>query len=312
MAQMKTLRVEQVLQRSSFVPPVPYRAKAKKQRTVDGGLKRRPNPQEKAVARLAQHSASSKSVKLASTEGYDVWAVSGETLVSSTKSQRAASEDDAERPKLRRPAVPHCLPGQSFNPEYEAHQDALGVAVGKEMEKQLASELFPVVPPAVVGKISSVEAGLLEECYEDDESESEDDTFGDASNDAAIGAAKQTVERKAADASGKLTRTQRNKQQRHKVALKEREIEKERKRKQHELDRVKSYQKEIDEEERARAERRERRERSQAERRLDVPRRLGIGADHGRALPTLQSWLLTRPSHVQGRRNSSLNLSKSC
>lgn len=38
------------------------------------------------------------------------------------------------------------MPGCSFNPEPEAHQDALAIAVAKEYKKQLKQELAPTAP----------------------------------------------------------------------------------------------------------------------------------------------------------------------
>ena len=140
------------------------------------------------------------------------------------------------------------------------------------MDKKLAAELFPIVPPAVLGKIGSIEAGLMEECYEDDdelESEGEEDEEG---QDAAVNG---TLSNKKRDASGKLTRVQRNKQKRHRESLKQQQEQKQLKRKKTELERIKSYEKEIDREENERKSKKLRKEQAQRERRLELPRRLG-------------------------------------
>jgi nucleolar protein 53 len=44
------------------------------------------------------------------------------------------------------PAVEVDMPGCSFNPEYESHQDALAVAVAHEYKQELKQELMPKAP----------------------------------------------------------------------------------------------------------------------------------------------------------------------
>jgi hypothetical protein len=68
--------------------------------------------------------------------------------------QQAASAAAAKRSssKRKRPApapiaaVEIDMPGCSFNPEYEAHQDALAVAVARKYKQQLKEELAPKAP----------------------------------------------------------------------------------------------------------------------------------------------------------------------
>jgi hypothetical protein len=76
-------------------------------------------------------------------------------LAQLSKQQQQAAAASAKRSsssKRKRPApapiaaVEIDLPGCSFNPEYEAHQDALAVAVAREYKQQLKEELAPKAP----------------------------------------------------------------------------------------------------------------------------------------------------------------------
>jgi hypothetical protein len=64
----------------------------------------------------------------------------------------AAKRSSSSSSKRKRPApapiaaVEIDMPGCSFNPEYEAHQDALAVAVAREYKQQLKEELAPKAP----------------------------------------------------------------------------------------------------------------------------------------------------------------------
>jgi hypothetical protein len=66
--------------------------------------------------------------------------------------QAAAKRSSGSSSKRKRPApapiaaVEIDMPGCSFNPEYEAHQDALAVAVAREYKQQLKEELAPKAP----------------------------------------------------------------------------------------------------------------------------------------------------------------------
>ncbi|KAF8068237.1 dscc1 [Scenedesmus sp. PABB004] len=105
--------------------------------------------------------------------------------------RKAAGEPDAAAPRgggragRRRAAAPVPisavevdLPGCSFNPDYESHQDALAVAVAAEYRKQLRAELAPTAPPlhAPAGHAppaDELEALLGEAAPEDEDDEEE-------------------------------------------------------------------------------------------------------------------------------------------
>lgn len=50
------------------------------------------------------------------------------------------------------PAVEVAVPGSSYNPTYEDHQDAVAAAVAQEMKKELRKELGPKVEKARMGQ----------------------------------------------------------------------------------------------------------------------------------------------------------------
>ncbi|GFR51426.1 hypothetical protein Agub_g13715 [Astrephomene gubernaculifera] len=63
---------------------------------------------------------------------------------------RNKSPPPYEVPAPRIPAVAVDLPGCSFNPDHEQHQDALAVLVAAEMKKELRKELLPTAPEVEV------------------------------------------------------------------------------------------------------------------------------------------------------------------
>ncbi|KAG2437142.1 hypothetical protein HYH02_011398 [Chlamydomonas schloesseri] len=77
-------------------------------------------------------------------------------------------------------AVAPDLPGCSFNPDHEQHQDALAVLVAAELRKELARELMPDAPPpeveAEVGgrPLTELERLQVEVDEEEDEDEEEE------------------------------------------------------------------------------------------------------------------------------------------
>ncbi|KAF6256883.1 ribosome biogenesis protein Nop53/GLTSCR2 [Scenedesmus sp. NREL 46B-D3] len=72
--------------------------------------------------------------------------------LSKQQQEQAAKRSSSSSSKRKRPApaliaaVEVDMPGCSFNPEYEAHQDALAVAVAREYKQQLKQELAPKGP----------------------------------------------------------------------------------------------------------------------------------------------------------------------
>ncbi|GLD93047.1 hypothetical protein PINS_up001639 [Pythium insidiosum] len=102
------------------------------------------------------------------------------------------------RHKIKKVAVP--APGQSYNPDFESHQDVLAAAVAQELERQekRQEQLQPIATGMSAETLEFIKSG------DEDEDDDEDD------DDAVEGA---TRKRRAPE---KLTRSQRNKRARHK------------------------------------------------------------------------------------------------
>ncbi|KAJ0405720.1 hypothetical protein ATCC90586_005878 [Pythium insidiosum] len=104
------------------------------------------------------------------------------------------------RHKVKKVAVP--APGQSYNPDFDSHQDVLAAAVAQELERQ--EKRKEQLEPLATG----MSAETLEFIKSGDEDEDDDDDYEEI--DGAEGA---TRKRRAPE---KLTRSQRNKRARHK------------------------------------------------------------------------------------------------
>jgi nucleolar protein 53 len=107
-------------------------------------------------------------------------------------------------------------PGQSYNPDSVQHEDVISEAVAEELQTQaeLAYIKQPLYDP-------DYELHIAEESEEEEESDDEDDEDGKKKKD-----------------KGKMTRAQRNKQQRHKDLLKQQLAAKEEKRLNKSINRV--------------------------------------------------------------------------
>ncbi|KXZ53755.1 hypothetical protein GPECTOR_6g672 [Gonium pectorale] len=104
-------------------------------------------------------------------------------------------------PPQRIKAVAVDMPGCSFNPEPEQHQDALAVLVASEMRKELKRELLPTAPPVEVeaegGRpLTELEALQVEVADSDDEDDGQE---GAANGGAAAAAADPNAIALAAD-----------------------------------------------------------------------------------------------------------------
>ncbi|TMW63312.1 hypothetical protein Poli38472_002253 [Pythium oligandrum] len=99
--------------------------------------------------------------------------------------------------KVKKVEVP--VPGQSYNPDFETHQDVLAAAVAQELERQakMKEQLKPLA------------AGLSEETKQYINSDSDDDDENDDDDDTDVAGLKKKQREK-------LTQSQRNKRARHK------------------------------------------------------------------------------------------------
>jgi nucleolar protein 53 len=196
-----------------------------------------------------------------------------------SKKRRGAGGAVAVAPLI--PAVEVDAPGCSFNPEPEAHQDALAAAVAAEYKKQLQEEMAPKAPsqyaPAGYKPQDELEALLVDaEIDEEDEqqqqqlpaavqdenaialddSEDEADAGGDKvpGSNPAGGAAGQgaglVAEGKSSSGSAKKTKKDRNKEARRKQQESEAAARAALKQQRRELERLGELQEQLQEEER--------------------------------------------------------------
>ncbi|KAF5797388.1 putative ribosome biogenesis protein Nop53/GLTSCR2 [Helianthus annuus] len=186
----KILRVDSVLQKNSFVKPVPSSNTKKCSR----------NYKEKD---LKTTEATSFKKKDASTMLLDIWNDQGDHAVKKRKVSNKA---------IVIPAVEVEPPGCSYNPTSESHQDSLAQAVADEMQKVYTKELRPAPVPL------TVEGGVIDEedmYFLDADNESDDDVEGkdaDENDDADL--EKRPFKTK------RVTRVQLNKRARNKEKLK--------------------------------------------------------------------------------------------
>ncbi|WIA11095.1 hypothetical protein OEZ85_011240 [Tetradesmus obliquus] len=226
--------------------------------------------------------------------------------LSKQQQQQAAAAAAAKRSsssKRKRPApapiaaVEVDLPGCSFNPEYEAHQDALAVAVAREYKQQLKEELAPKAPslfaPAGYKPGDELEELLADAEADDDEQQQQqalpaaaadeneiaidaddddDATAADAAIGQPIGKAAAAAASRAAD---KKTRKDRNKEARKKQQELEAEAKRQLKRQRQQLEALPVLQQQLAEEEEEQRKVQERRQVVKQEKAAIQPPRLG-------------------------------------
>ncbi|KAG8390155.1 hypothetical protein BUALT_Bualt01G0054100 [Buddleja alternifolia] len=129
----KVLRCDSILQKNTFVQPIPSSIQKKKASKKNC----------KAVE-TAKDENSLKDESAASSGIVDLWEEKGEVNAKTKKKAKSSVI----------PAVEVEPPGCSFNPDSESHQDALACAVADEMQKIYQHELGPEpVPLTVPGEV---------------------------------------------------------------------------------------------------------------------------------------------------------------
>ncbi|XAR71884.1 hypothetical protein NMG60_11018333 [Bertholletia excelsa] len=125
----KALRCDSLLQRNSFVQPVPSSAQ-KKSKTAGNEVKKNKD-----------------TIQAQSTEDGDP----GSGMVDLWDDE---GEQDGKTKKRSKPSIIPAVevepPGCSFNPAHESHQDSLACAVADEMQKMYQNELRPQPVPLTV------------------------------------------------------------------------------------------------------------------------------------------------------------------
>ncbi|KAK9077962.1 hypothetical protein SSX86_002019 [Deinandra increscens subsp. villosa] len=143
----KVLRVDSILQKNSFVKPIPssHMKKSKKQRQKE----------------LQTATDSSQKDGPADISVVDIWNDEGGRVVKKRKTSFSSSYLSmysmflqVSNKAIVIPAVEVEPPGCSYNPSSESHQDSLAYAVADEMQKVYTKELRPApVPLTIVGEV---------------------------------------------------------------------------------------------------------------------------------------------------------------
>eukprot|EP00246_Nothoceros_aenigmaticus_P000412 TRINITY_DN1060_c0_g1_i1.p1 TRINITY_DN1060_c0_g1~~TRINITY_DN1060_c0_g1_i1.p1 ORF type:complete len:357 (+),score=77.04 TRINITY_DN1060_c0_g1_i1:153-1223(+) len=168
------LRCDSILSRKSLSAPIPYSKNRLKQSRHNGCVQS--SSKQKSAVPSSQPLARERLV-----EAYDIW----------------STADRDVRRKARgviAPAVEVDAPGCSYNPTFEDHQEALGVAVAHEVRKILQKELQPTpVPRTVVGtKLTDEERFFVDTGLEEGEEEPEGEDVGLSADSRAVKVKKLT------------------------------------------------------------------------------------------------------------------------
>ncbi|CAL4910377.1 unnamed protein product [Urochloa decumbens] len=185
----KVLYHESLLKRNPFVQPIPSSVVSKKDK-------------KKAKKKELQETQGEKNVPMedGSAENLDIWAGNGS---GGTKAKKRSTTSVI-------PAVEVEAPGCSFNPPFEAHQDALAQAVADERHKTLMKELGPAPVPLIVpGEAITEEDKFFLDADDGDEDVVDDD--GDQDADTLVGQRKNKTKR--------VTRVEMNRRARRKERL---------------------------------------------------------------------------------------------
>ncbi|CAL4902991.1 unnamed protein product [Urochloa decumbens] len=184
----KVLYHESLLKRNPFVQPIPSSVVSKKDK-------------KKAKKKELQETQGEKNVPMEddSAENLDIWAGNGN---GGTKAKKRSTTSVI-------PAVEVEAPGCSFNPPFEAHQDALAQAVADERHKTLMKELGPAPVPLIVpGEAITEEDKFFLDADDGDEDVVDDDGDQDADR---VGQRKNKTKR--------VTRVEMNRRARRKERL---------------------------------------------------------------------------------------------
>ncbi|CAN6331383.1 unnamed protein product [Urochloa humidicola] len=185
----KVLYHESLLKRNPFVQPIPSSVVSKKDK--------------KAKKKELQETQGEKNVPMEDDSAekiLDIWAGNSN---GGTKAKKRSTASVI-------PAVEVEAPGCSFNPPFEAHQDALAQAVADERHKILMKELGPAPVPLIVpGEAIPEEDKFFLDADDGDEDVADDD--GDHDADTLVGQRKNKTKR--------VTRVEMNKRARRKERL---------------------------------------------------------------------------------------------
>ena len=255
LARSKLTRAQAIIQASSKAEPVGVQAYSKKKAP-------------KGLTKTKEIVVSEKSDKVLAVlkEGeYDLF--SKDTKEFNLKNKSIVAVQTRKKRLRKAPAVEIDAAGCSLNPEHDAHQDALAVAVAAEMRKQYDKELLPVAPPKTVEWEDYEHRGELERLLVEDDDEDEDEASESESDSDDNHAGARPAKKK--------TTKDRNKEARNKALQKEIDIKRKEKKQRRDLQNLKQITQEVQEYEEDLNDRLERRRADMEELVNSQPPRLG-------------------------------------
>lgn len=250
----KVLHADSILERNSLIPVLKEPGHNNKKRKDRDHAK----PLAKPKAAVDVIGLAGKKQRGKSAGFYDVWgAADGQEDVKPVKS------GGLKRDTILASAVEVDMPGCSYNPSFEDHQEALGLAVADEMQKVINRELQPeAVPIHVDGRAVTEEDMFFLDADRDDGEEEEDE---EKAGDSMLKSAKFK----------KLTRADLNRKARRRAVLKVEAAKMKKAKLQKDIQKLSLIVEGIKEEDNEKETRRIRRTVSREEKRAQGPPRLG-------------------------------------
>ncbi|CAG9462492.1 unnamed protein product [Pedinophyceae sp. YPF-701] len=271
-ARSKLTRAEAIIQQASQAKPVLRTPKPKPKSALPAPLQERDALKQRSEEERRRDAEAKERRQKELAKDYDVFQESPKA--DREDKQRALIKEQYGTAKRRRkatiapiPAVEVDIPGCSYNPTYDDHQDAVALAVAHEMNKVIAADLAPTAPPRVLPADAPADPqqdplALLQHDAEASDSEPED-----AGSEGEDVAPQKRPEKK--------TRAQRNKERRVAEEAARLAARRALKKQRREIDGLGRTRRELEEEEADREVLRARREAMLAERALQEPPRLG-------------------------------------
>ncbi|XP_071734374.1 ribosome biogenesis protein NOP53-like [Rutidosis leptorrhynchoides] len=239
----KILRVDSILQKNTFVKPIP------------SSTQKKTNKQQKEIQKIESCSLTDG---IKDTGMVDIWNDTGDRVV---KKRKVGNKT------IVIPAVEVEPPGCSYNPSSESHQDSLAQAIADEMQKVYTKELRPApVPLNVVGEAIDEEDRYFLDAVNESDDDIEDN---DVDENADADYEKRPFKTK------RVTRVKLNRRARNKEKLKFEAEAKKTKKLSKELDSLPDIIKEIAKEDKEKSKRHLRRVVAKQERLKSCPPRLG-------------------------------------
>jgi nucleolar protein 53 len=227
----KLTKAEAILEAAHAAQPA---AKASKSRPSGKLTTRRPSAKEVAAAKNGTKAAGTDAgnTKPLSNAPVDLWntqkSLQSNGYLDSNLAEAPATKRRRQRAPAVAPAVEIDLPGCSYNPDREQHQDAVAAAVAAEVRKAIAKELQPLAPPRLAENFLPDEdelAELLAAGQEGESADEEDKEDGGSSDEDAAGAA--TTKGRARERKNRTDRARNRRRREAETALaKEREEKK--------------------------------------------------------------------------------------